>query len=406
MRFHGWNALAASVALVGAVGVVPAAATASAPIGVELTDDARDTPALDERGRLVFMDRAGAVRIIDPSTRPASDRVVSTACAVPRAYRAVAAAGEGFALAACATAAGSYGTMHALDLETGALTALVLPPEQAWGDSINWTGIGSTGACYDASSYKNASRSGIFDWRRGAGERTGPGCGGRVTPPPYSGGPLRDDRGGPGGGAIVLWPRPAEGTEFVAVAKSDGLVTWGVRTRAPRMSQFAYLDRCGLRLRWQVSPLTYGLAHRQTLVLASSARGSGPVTLQQLDVAGACARVERRWRLSLSARGRSVVVSPRAASGSDRATGGDVELLRPVERQLALQLTAGTTAVRLGAPAESVRWRLGDRGWRQARGSGARWSLRAGKTSRRAAGLRLDVRFRDGGRARYEVRAR
>lgn len=406
MRFCGWNALATSAALAAAVGAVAApVAAAGSPVGEVVARDAREAPVVDDGHRLVFMASDGAVRLLDLSAAGSGGRELTRGCTPPNARRAVAAAAEGVALLDCLRtppgAAGAYPAAHVLDLASGTLTLLDVPPALAAWDEIGFTGIDGAGVCFRASAYKSGSRSGSVDWRDGE-IRDGATCSGtRET---------RDLRAltvaGPGGRPVALAPPPTAATTIPFAQADDEITTWAVRTLAPRMQLHAYLRRCGVRLSWETGPLTRAVLVSDGIVLAESTRGSGPATLRHVDLANACSRVSNAWRLQLALGTRRAHVLPRTARGGDPSTGAETGLLRPATASPTIRLGVRSVVVRPAAAARRVRWRIGAARWRTARRGSGGWVLQTNRHARGMRTLQLDVRFRNGARAGYEVAVR
>jgi hypothetical protein len=167
---------------------------------------------------------------------------------------------------------------------------------------------------------------------------------------------------------------------------------------------YAYLPSCAAKLRWSVR---YGVvtAHLpNALVVSDHDTSDAPWRVRDIALGGACSRLARADRLTVSSLGRRVVAIPRGGTIADVPTGATVDLSDRAGSAPRLRArTRARIAVRTGVPASSVRWRLGAGTWRAASGRGTAWTLRF-PASHGTHRLRVSVRFATGGGGQFDAR--
>jgi hypothetical protein len=322
-------------------------------------------PALsDGRDTLAFLAKPGTARLLDGSGGDARDVAVGDGCLTPPTE--ISAVGGGQVVVQCQRPHTSIfadeprDEPRLLDVATlqlrdvvGAGRILDYADDSSSSYSRVGGAVGTAGIAYTASGYHWAVWGGL-DWRTGASVRdpssataiidldspslTTSLCAPltRVRNPleeswpdgsafepyayeaPYglswsSSAPLRLQRCG-SSAATVLQPRTRIHPGQPQL--DAGFVTWTMRGVGPSMPLYGYLPRCGLRLRWAVSPLTRTAHLTDALVVSETWSGIGRWRISRIPLDGACARIERGWRVTVAASGRRVALTPTSATRS------------------------------------------------------------------------------------------
>lgn len=439
---------AGAVAAPGAVAATPAP---PATAGTVIAEDLAAPAVTDGKGVVAWMTRPGVIHVLDAASGTAVDHDVTSGCVTAPAQ--VTAVGGGQALFDCLRqfGTGTRAEPRLLDLSTGAvqdsaaLDATLRDGDYYGGGVTSYVDVGAQGVEFHGEAYHVWFKA-FVNWHTGAeigdddttaveipdldaaslqtrlcspiqrkpydfGATTfhdGPDWDPFQYEPPYAvqEGPrtsLTIQRCG-STRRTVLQPY-RKGVPVARFAQlASGFVTWIVPAPGNEWTLVAYLPACGARMRWPVSALSRTGHVKDGIVVDEAFEGGGPWRVRRLTIAGACTRATARASLWLSAGRRSTTVSARSGTVADRPSGATVALAAPTKAIPRFAAGAGArVAVRIGARARVVRWQVGGGRWRRARGSGSQWSLRAPRV-RGPQTLVLDVRYADGGGARFEVR--
>ncbi len=182
-----------------------------------------------------------------------------------------------------------------------------------------------------------------------------------------------------------------------------GIATWRlwVLGRQPTRLR-GYLIGCGVLLDWELRAGTQAAPTRHALVLSEPADDGRTWRVRRILLDGICERTRAAWQMTVANGPRSVHLPPRGATLRLSDRGATATLPDRISRLRHLAVRAGTS-VRLlpGTGARAVLWR-GEGGWRRLHAGPEGWSLPAAAT-RAPADLTFEVRYRGGGRARFEV---
>lgn len=454
MRRHGGRQgaaalVGAAVAVAVALAAGGAGATAATLPGTVIARAAITPASTDGAGTIALMERPGVIRTIDAASGTVTDTDVSSPCSEPS--DGFVAVGAGRVLYYCrqpkvpSDPTSVEDQPRLLDLATRITSAVVggTALQDAWdgsdNGSLSFTGVGSVGVGFSAFA-GHGDAFGALDLRTGVEvpdpqvprkviDLDAPGLVTTLCAPLARGSePARDGReftqlqyeppyalypNAPAGPtlrrcgsahATVLAPPRRWSNQPPADAQlSAGFVSWFALAPGDQ-PLIVYQPACDVRLRWLVSQST-SVAHLPAEIVVSEAFSGGDPTwrVRRISLAGSCERVTAAARLSASSDGRSVSAAARSGTVADAPTGATATLPAPRHAASRLALRAGhRLALSLGAPARSLRWRLGDETWRHAVGGGTSWRLRV-PDSPAPRVLMLAVRFAAGGSARFAL---
>jgi hypothetical protein len=209
----------------------------------------------------------------------------------------------------------------------------------------------------------------------------------------------------------VLWSTKTHPAPIADVQRAAYMVTWVVPRTPDRVALgvrlHAYLN-CGIGVYWKLAPYARTAIVRSGLFVSEAQRTDGPWDIRRIPTRDICTKTGQAWAMALDDGRRLAGVSPRAATLRLPGVGtvARLQVRDDVYPVSATMRPSGTLRIEPGTRprlVQSVRCRVGNGAWTNAVRRRLDWRLALPFVTKPYP-LALEVRYRDGGRARYRVR--
>jgi hypothetical protein len=424
------------------------AQSSSAAMRFPIATDATSPAVTDGWKRIAYMPTPGRLQLLVNRSQPVYALDVSAGCSVPPRLIAI---GGGNVLFAC----DSSGDISLLDIASrtlhdvpGARAALQAADARTLGSGA-FTDVGAYGLRFESTAYHEGTSIATLDWRTGGlspapetetttqnlydpsfvtrlcaplkrARRTG-----LLAEGPYDPvwpGVLNAvfERRGVGltieecdsGKTHVLWSVRKHATPIADVQRAAYMVTWVVPRTPDRISLgvrlHAYLPNCGVDLDWKLAPYARTAIVRSGLFVSEAQQPDGPWDIRRIPTRDICTKTGQAWGMALDDGRRLAGISPQSATLRLPGAGtvARLQVQDGVWPTGATMRPSGPLRIEPGTLphlVRSVRARIGDGAWKEAIRRPLSWALPLPSVSKPYT-LALEVRYRDGGRARYRVR--